>query len=112
MASFEAAHEKLMTEMKGHENNPTYEKVLDHLMLQAEDNILADLIMNKEKTISGAIAQMTNIARKKATGGSYVMTDDEGLKIIDEYYEFGAQALAEKEEKPSFKGLNIDLDDL
>ncbi|WP_196603448.1 Cas9 inhibitor AcrIIA9 family protein [Pectinatus haikarae] len=112
MANFEAAHEKLINEMKGHENIPIYESVLDYLMRQAENTVSADQIIDSKKNIKGAVDHMTAAARKKATGGSYVMTDDEGFKIIDEYYGFGAQALAENSKNQASKRLDIDFDDL
>lgn len=112
MASFEAAHTKLINEMKGHESEPTYECILDYLMKQAENEAAADLMLDSKKTIKGAVDHMTAAARKKATGGSYVMTDDEGFKIIDEYYGFGTQALAENGENKTSKLIDFDLDDL
>ena len=112
MASFEAAHAKLINEMKEHENMPIYESVLDYLMRQAENAAAADLIMDSQKTVKGAVDHMTAVARKKARGGSYAMTDDEGFKIIDKYYGFGAQALAESSKKQAAKRLDIDFDDL
>lgn len=112
MSSFEDAHTKLIKEMNGHEKEPTYEKVLDYLMHRAESAMAAVKIINSEKTISGAIEHMTSIARKKKTGSTYVMTDEEGFKIIDEYYGFGAQALAKSNKNQLSKRIDIDFDDL
>ena len=112
MASFEAAHTKFINEMKDHESVPIYERILDHLMKHAENETAADLIMDDKKTIEGAVEHMTSIAKKKAVGGSYAMTDDEGFKIIDEYYGFGKQALAENGKNKASKLIDFDLDNL
>lgn len=50
----------------------------------------AERIMAKDKTIAGSLAAMRKEAQKNATGGVGIIDDQEGMRIVLEYFDIGA----------------------
>lgn len=81
------AIEKLHLEMDQDKNND-YVQVIGAFMIQylAEYPEDAEKILNPEKTISESLAAMETAAKKKKKGNYAIMTGQEGLSIVLQYY--------------------------
>lgn len=70
----------------------------------ASDEILKNIIDSK-LTISGSIERMKKEASKNKTGGYAVLTDEQGYKIIDEY--FGLNTSSDTKVKEAQKTVSL-----
>jgi len=69
----------------------------------------ASLFLANDKTIQGSLLAMRKAAEKKKSGNMAVLTPDEGMAVVLEYYGI-QQKIAEPE--PVVVGFSVDLDDL
>lgn len=110
MNSVEEAVHKLDLEMEKEKKNPYVTVIGEYLVNFIRNNEHnAPEFLNEKKTISGAIDKMKSAARKNATRGVGMLTDEEAYNIVLKYYEV--------KEKPVLKAISkkkvdISLDDL
>jgi len=69
----------------------------------------ASLFLADDKTIQGSLLAMRKVAEKKKSGNMAVLTPDEGMTIVLEYYGIQKQ-IAEPE--PVAAGFSLNVDDL
>ena len=81
----------------------SYKKIhsdIEPLLYSANDEILTE-IAEKKKTIGGAIRKMEEIVKaqikKKSGAVTYLLTDEEGLKICRDYFGLSGAASEKKE---------------
>jgi hypothetical protein len=93
------ASSKIESEMLGKKDNPCIQVVggflLKHLDSNPQD---AEKILKKDKDIAKSLDEMRKAAEKKKVGNVAVLTDEEGFKIVLEYFGIGAT----EEEIPDF----------
>jgi hypothetical protein len=95
----EQATAKIESEMLGKKDNPYIQVVGGFLLKHLDSNPQgAEKVLNKEKTIAKSLDEMKKAAEKKKVGGVAVLTDEEGFKIVLEYFGIGAT----EEEIPDF----------
>ena len=107
------AIEKINKEMQ--EKNNAYTKVIGgYLLEQIERNQeIAEKIMDEKKSIEKSLKEMRKAAEKQKIDNCAVLTDEEGFKIVAEYYRFEIkektdQPESEQEEK---QFLDVKLED-
>ena len=85
------AIEKLKTEMDSNKNN-SYIKVVGEFLLQhLQDNPSnAEKVVQVGKTIGQSLNEMKKAAEKKKVGNCAVLTDQEGFKVVLEYFGINA----------------------
>lgn len=106
---------KLDNEIEKEKNNII--QVIGNFMVQhitdfPED---AELVLAEGKSLKGAYEAMRKAAEKVKVGNCAVLSDDEGFRIVREYYGVGNKSASSKEvveKKAADKRLNLDLDDL
>lgn len=82
----EQAIEKLTTEIEK-EANPYVKFIGEFLINQVENNpATAEKIMADDKTIVGSLKAMAEKAREVAVNGMAMLTDEEGFKIVLDYF--------------------------
>lgn len=92
-------HEVIDVFEKECEENPdnmTLRMICNHVvekLQHASEDVLKN-ILNKKLTLNGAIGEMRKVAEKRKSGSCAVLSDEEGFKIIDEY--FGISGAAAK----------------
>lgn len=101
---------KIRKEME--ENKDQYVKVIgDYLINYINKNPdTANSFCAEGKTIKGSIAVMKEEARKQQKGGVAVLTDEEGFKIILDYFGISDKNITCERQKPS--RFSVDLDTL
>lgn len=85
---FETVKEDINKEAEG--KNAAIRVIADALISRAEkSHEICEIIhdaLTAGKTLQGAYKEMESVARKKAVGGCAVLTDEEGLKIVYDYF--------------------------
>lgn len=83
----EQAIAKIKVEME--KDNDAYIKVVGDMLLKHISAHPADAekIIAEDKSISGSISAMTEVARKKQKNSRAVLTDEEGFEIVLKYFE-------------------------
>ncbi|MBJ6362127.1 hypothetical protein ACFOQM_12575 [Paenibacillus sp. GCM10012307] len=71
----------------------------------------AELFMAEGKSIIGSIYAMRKVAEKKKTGNMAMLTPNEGMAVVLEYYGI-QQPKAAPEPELELTGFNVDIDDL
>ena len=110
------AIEKIKAEMEENKN-PYTEIIGNYVIQQIQVNPqVAEAIINEEKTLAGSLEQMRNEVLKVKQGNVAVLTDEQGFKIIRDYFEFenikNNEIPEHKEEvKKIDDDFNISLDD-
>lgn len=85
------ANSKIGSEMLGKKDNP-YIQVVGGFLLKHLENSPSDAekILNKDKDIAKSLDVMKKAAEKKKVGNVAVLTDEEGFKVVLEYFGIGA----------------------
>lgn len=111
----EQALNKVRAEMEAQKSNQTVQIVGAFVMKQIECNPLAAArVLVEGKTIAGSIDKMKQKAQSRQSGGVGVLTDDEGFKIVMEYYQIdagNASSVAPEASLPGSSMFNVSLDD-
>lgn len=75
-----------LTEEVNAASNPMYQVISEYLVdTMTEDS--ARKILTEGKTIAGAVSAMQAAAEKKRVGNCGVLSDNEGFRIVEEYFE-------------------------
>ncbi|GCD13177.1 Cas9 inhibitor AcrIIA9 family protein [Clostridium tagluense] len=81
------AIEKLKAEIDGNKNNPYIHVVGEFLLQHLQDNPSnAEKVVQVGKTIGQSLNEMKKAAEKKKVGNCAVLTDQEGFKVVLEYF--------------------------
>lgn len=88
MEVIEKAIEKIREEMK--KNSSEYIQIIGKYLIEniEVNKHSAELIINGNKTLDGCINYMEIAAKKVAHGGVAILTNEQGFKLVSEYYEF------------------------
>jgi hypothetical protein len=88
------AIEKLKAEIDGNKNNPYVQVVGEFLLQHLQENPSnAEKIFQEDKTIGKSLSEMEKAAKKKKVGNCAVLTDQEGFKVVLEYFGIDAAVL-------------------
>lgn len=115
MDKLHLALEKLDNEIEKEKN--TVIQVIGNFMVQHITDYPeeAELILAEGKSLKGAYEAMRKAAEKVKVGNCAVLSDDEGFRIVKEYFGIGNEPVLSKEpvvRKTSDKKLSLNLDDL
>lgn len=110
------AIEKIKAEMEENKN-PYTEIIGNYVIQQIQVNPqVAEAVINKEKSLTGSLEAMRKEASKVKQGNVAVLTDEQGFKIIRDYFGFEniknneIPEYKEEVKKPN-DDFNISLDD-
>ncbi len=80
--------EKINNEIRTNEKNINIKSIGEYVisLLPKLDQQTIDAMKSEGKTIKGSIDAMKKEARKVAVGGMGMLTDEEGFKIVREYF--------------------------
>lgn len=115
------AIEKLRAEIDKNKKDGFVEVIGEFLIKTVQENPeAAEKILDKDKTISNSINEMSKEARKKSINGHAMLSDQEGFQIVLKYFGINAaapevinQAIKEepKKEESRVADFNYSLDD-
>lgn len=117
MEKLHLALEKLDKEIEKEKEKNAVIQVIGNYVVQLISDCpeKAELVLNKEKTLKGAYEAMRKAAEKVKVGNCAVLSDDEGFRIVREYFGIGNEPVLSKEpvvRNNSDKKLSLNLDDL
>lgn len=76
-------------------NNPAIRNIEEHLTKICTNEVVAEKILADGKTLKGAYNAMKEEARRMAGGtGEICISDEDGFRIVDEYFDIGGSASA------------------
>jgi len=88
----EKAIAKISQEAESLATDPSVQRIAQHIIQKIKGNSKnAEKVLNESKTIKGAIAAMRNEASKRQVNGVGYISDEEGFKIIEKYFEIEMQ---------------------
>lgn len=107
------AIEKIKEEIR-RENNEYVKVIGEFLISKVEDETTAKAILKDDKSIVKSLDFMKEKAKAKAQNGCAILTDEEGFKIVLEYFAINLNATTEVKPPvaPKSTEFNISLDDL
>ena len=68
------------------ENNPAVTKIEEYLTAKCTDDSIAKKLLAEGKSLKELYENIRKNARKKAVGGTAVLTEEEVYQMADEYY--------------------------
>lgn len=77
---------KHVTEQMMQDQSAYMVRIEEHLTNICTNDVVAGKLLAEGKTLKGAYASMEAIAQKMAKNNRACLPDDEGLRIIEEYY--------------------------
>jgi len=83
-----SAKEKIEKEILESKDDSNIKMIGNYLLglLESGGNDASDMIMTETKSIKGSLEVLKKKARAIAVGGCAMMTDEEGFKVIREYF--------------------------
>ncbi len=108
----ENAIDKLKKEMESNPDNSYVQYVGQYLIDRVKTSTsVAERILADGKTIMGSLDHMRKIASKVKNNKVAVLTPDEGLKAVEDYYEIqGKHVQQSSQDKP--RSISLSLDEL
>ena len=104
------AIKKIQDEIDNEKNNSYVQYVGKYMIEYLNKNQgYADNILDESKSIKGSLKKMEEEAKKVKQGNMAMLSPDEALKIVIEY--FGIEFI-ESEPKKQTRNININLDEL
>lgn len=104
------AIEKINAEMQKEPTNEYMEIIGHYIIDRCTDEATAEKILAEDKSLGGALAEIKEKAREKATNGCAVIRDEDVFSMVDEYFGFGAAEEEQTEENSV--GLHLDFESL
>lgn len=80
------AIKKITEEMMENQNNTAIRVIEEHLTSICTTNEVAEKILNKEKTLRGALGAIKNEAQKEKVGNCACIDDKRGFEIVEKYF--------------------------
>lgn len=88
------AKRKLAREIEGKDHLIPFEEYLTEICVTDE---IAEKILAEDKSLEGCFKHMESIARERRTGNFAYIPQEEGFRIIREYFEIDGDTTAEEE---------------
>ena len=82
----EKAIAHITEQMMKDQKNLSLVRIEEYLTNLCTNEGIAEKLLNKTKTLQGAIDAMMKEARNRTTGSCACLTDEEGFSIVEEYY--------------------------
>lgn len=67
-------------------DDPAIRAIEEHLTERCTNTAVAEKLLDPEKTLKGALDAMRAEAKKRAVDGVGVISDEEGFRIVEEYF--------------------------
>jgi hypothetical protein len=108
------ALQKLQTEIGSVDKKNKYVPVVGGFLINHVRNNPehASLILVDGKTVSGSLEAMKAEAKKQASDGVGVLTDEEGFNVVLKYFGVDVPDPVAPEPEPTARNFNVSLDDL